>query len=614
MTELIALTQLNSYLYNNSDRYPATDCSIERLKDFDSLSIDSILLDFIKNENNELEKKTYQQSLIMTQNRLDSFLKEDNMKRMGVEGSYLSAALMTLFTKNKVYSDPLSLKRNVAFNANEWIKKAKEGGIDTTQYKERLDELLANPCFNANEIYYKRFNPLTSILMKLYTVIENPSRAESFTRELKSRLVSSGLKDITFEELLDSVYTKPLNIVTEIKENIVKPLEKAIRTARPELLITDADNYRDALNKIQSTSDIGNFIGKKIEKDVNYTVEMSKGQTYQWIKIFPDKSLLVKDRNDALYAISNIHDANHVIKNHIFPEYLEFKLRKKPTYAKFFSNYYKKEQNPDITGAVIAVNKFIETEPVLKNMGIDIKTTPFRSFEAMDDFMSEQLREHKIQQFTNSIISNKYRHLCSEKTDKLFRQLYDENTEQATIQNFIGKKIASCKNTEDFEKLITGFINISQGFHLEGYLARAQKVSADILFNQNELLILKIDSFEQSKTLGSGSWCISRDSHYYNSYTSEDKKQFFAYDFSKESNDNNSMIGITLEDNGTFYTAHLKNDEFSNKENVMSIQRLIIANNFDMFPEVSPHVIEQLGLKESYDNYNKSNKPKMMVS
>lgn len=43
-------------------------------------------------------------------------------------------------------------------------------------------------------------------------------------------------------------------------------------------------------------------------------------------------------------------------------------------------------------------------------------------------------------------------------------------------------------------------------------------------------------------------------------------EQYFLMDFSKESTDNSSMIGITLEKNGDFSAAHYKDDEECNPD------------------------------------------------
>jgi len=55
--------------------------------------------------------------------------------------------------------------------------------------------------------------------------------------------------------------------------------------------------------------------------------------------------------------------------------------------------------------------------------------------------------------------------------------------------------------------------------------------------------------------------CICSSVTYFNSYTSNESKQYFIFDFNKDKSSNESLIGITLDKEGNLNTAHLTNDE-----------------------------------------------------
>jgi hypothetical protein len=97
---------------------------------------------------------------------------------------------------------------------------------------------------------------------------------------------------------------------------------------------------------------------------------------------------------------------------------------------------------------------------------------------------------------------------------------------------------------------------------------------------------LKINNYEASKALGSGSWCISRHESHFDSYAGKaDKLQFFVFDYTKESNDKMSMIGITLNKDGTHSAAHIKNDDplYAKDNKFLALQKTIITENMHLF-------------------------------
>ena len=93
---------------------------------------------------------------------------------------------------------------------------------------------------------------------------------------------------------------------------------------------------------------------------------------------------------------------------------------------------------------------------------------------------------------------------------------------------------------------------------------------ADIVYNQNGILILEIRSFQANNKLNSNtSHCIARTISYWNSYVGGDDKytrQYYIYNFNLSPADNKSVIGITIDSDGRVSACHTKDDgEYSGK-------------------------------------------------
>ena len=135
----------------------------------------------------------------------------------------------------------------------------------------------------------------------------------------------------------------------------------------------------------------------------------------------------------------------------------------------------------------------------------------------------------------------------------------DLNLPDNSLQEYIGKKIAAFKTPEEFNGALSKFLESLNSFTLEATLNKAEKFGIQVISENHNKLILRINNFEESKTMGSSSWCISRSESYFHSYA-DGAEQYFLFDFSKENTDNASMIGITLHTNGEYSTAHYKDD------------------------------------------------------
>lgn len=92
-------------------------------------------------------------------------------------------------------------------------------------------------------------------------------------------------------------------------------------------------------------------------------------------------------------------------------------------------------------------------------------------------------------------------------------------------------------------------------------LKKVNDLGVNIISDKDDLVILKIDNFEQSKELGSKDWAISRLEDYFHFYKRDDQNQYFAYDLTKKDDDRSALIGITMNEK-KFMTAHYSDCEY----------------------------------------------------
>lgn len=86
-----------------------------------------------------------------------------------------------------------------------------------------------------------------------------------------------------------------------------------------------------------------------------------------------------------------------------------------------------------------------------------------------------------------------------------------------------------------------------------------------VVFDQGDVVILRVPSFESSKALCGNSrtgWCLTREKGYFNRYVVDpgDAKQYFLFDFSKREDDDLAHIGFTVRQNGGITNAHSTNN------------------------------------------------------
>ena len=91
------------------------------------------------------------------------------------------------------------------------------------------------------------------------------------------------------------------------------------------------------------------------------------------------------------------------------------------------------------------------------------------------------------------------------------------------------------------------------------YLNNVENLKYEIKYDKENIMVLKVYDFETIKQLAkTTNWCISKNKTYWNNYVSlnSNASQYVLFDFSKEEDDNLSIVGFTVVHNKGITNAH----------------------------------------------------------
>jgi hypothetical protein len=353
------------------------------------------------------------------------------------------------------------------------------------------------------------------------------------------------------------------------KELIEKQYPEEFNSMADKFLLTDLDNE----NKLQQfLMNLNNDI------EIERTIEFSRSQKIETLHIFKDKSILIKNNQGEYSTVKDIHQLT-ALRDVAFLDGIDYTLRKKPTLNKFFKNKFIEDK--DYNSCISAMISYKDNEVILKSHNFDINSFKKKSFESLDDSINAIVQKHKIEKFAKSILSGKYMDLLNENTFPYFETLYNEDFTTKDLQNYIGKKLAAIHTEEDFIVMLKKTVSSMNGFDLESILDKLNLYKIQPLLDENGVLTFEVDTYKKCTQFGPSAWCIVREEHYYSDYTGNGERQYISYNFNKDVNDIESVIGFTLREDGSLKAAHFKNDDeiYTEEEDISNIiQKTLYIN------------------------------------
>lgn len=544
----------------------------------------------------------------------ENYTKDDKKYKTVI--SQLLGCLDTLKELGNKYNSE-TVKNDIDIFTNPWIKLCDKKNIDITVELNNIN-ILKNDLHKLDKIskYSKDLDNFINYFIDLKSGVS--AKRDDIIKPVLSKIKE--FMSIWYKHEFSNAETflnhnEIPKLFNSINENI-KNIQSKVKSNKICLCV--ADEY--VIN--ESEQNIASFIKKKQEDTTIFTIEIGNNKKFT---LFTDMSILYQKNGLSIIPKDTTEAA--LLSKGVFNDYITHLLRKKPNLSKRFMKEMEMNDysNYKFMGScVLSINTLLNHEDILKNNNFDLEIAfekatkldgiaavegrnyPYGDiFEKLDDEMNKIIDEHKLNKYAHSITSNKYNHLYNKESYIIIKELYELNVEQEILQNLIGKKLAAFKTPEDFNNSLTKLLTSFNGFTQENIIDKFSKITENnennIIISENNILVLKINNFDESKELGSSSWCISRDDHYFNSYVGYgDNKQYFLYDFNKESRDNNSMIGVTISKDGSIYAAHQKDDTQIYNIGELSRLQLLLLSNEDLknYPHLNPSLKEIVTIKK----------------
>ena len=512
-------------------------------------------------------------------NSKDAYVEEINPERVSSYINSIYNQWINIAERNDVKLNPSIYKEKEAIikEFNEFAQHFEDYRLFINKYKI-LEPLYIQNKHNADEEPFFR-SEMDKLADEYSNLLTHETARIFFSNQT---LYGGDMKDCFIPQL----FTRLSASIEEVKSEIKQQCPQAIATMATKFVMSQSE----------SASDIANFLAtKNIEENIKIQVQLTASQQISGVIVFTDGSMAVRNRND-LYRDVGIEQSEQVMHD-LIKSTIDYKFRKKPMLGKILKEKFD-EDCSFFNEVDVVMNTYLDNEAILKNMKFDFNIISDKSFEEFDDAMNSSLNDYKIYRYANSILSNKYKDLLTDKALESFKILYESEITASTLQNLIGKKLAAIQSSSEFEKYLDKVVNQFNGFTPEALTTKLESLNITPLLTDNDVYVFEVKSFEESKALGSVSWCIARNQHYFDNYTSNEKRQFFIYDFNQNDKSNESMIGITLEKSGKFNTQHLKNDDyFSPNDLLKDIQKRLILKEIEAY-KLDDSMKKQLGIEE----------------
>jgi hypothetical protein len=482
----------------------------------------------------------------------------------------------------------------------EWVDFAKSNGITSQENFDEFKQVLTD-C----SVFFKKASLTVKDLSETIKEIRDNKRNGPYVRALIQDFIE------VFNDKVVSQNDFFMNINKNVSryENVlykmtidIETMKENIKKQTPEVMKTMANKFCDS--QIDTDNDISNFLKSKDFDHLIETRVQLKGQSRPDSILFLDGSYAYVDNGQYRHTLSEYDYFDS--RKELHESAIGHLSRKKPKVATFFKRFI--EDSESAVDIIPVLDTYQQYGDVVARSGINVLQMTDKSMESVDDSINEVVLEHKLNQYVNSILSNKYQHLLTPEARDMLKIIYDAGVNKQSLQNYVGKKIAALKTPEEFLEYVTKVKDHFSGFTHNALSTKLEGNGIKPCYDKDGIVIFHVENFETSKKLGSPSWCISRTSNYFEDYTANGSRQYFMYDFNEKETSNNSMIGFTIKKDGSVLASHLKNDDdFKFLTNYSALHLEVLKNDFNVFKLNDDY---SKVMKEKYNLGDYKEKPK----
>lgn len=247
--------------------------------------------------------------------------------------------------------------------------------------------------------------------------------------------------------------------------------------------------------------------------------------------------------------------------------------KKHPSWKNLFTKIIKtSEEKVDEKMLCESFNLYIKHKNLLKKeVTIELSKKMFKDdkdkfVENFFDHISKTIFEKQKNNFIKSLKTKGYKHLFNEDVEEKISNILDNKITIQAMKHQFFNKFLYYKNTKDLLKGLSEFQSKNINWNLEYFKKLIKELNANIIQEAQNKIIVEIKNYEACKVLGSSSWCIVNSIRMYESYTRDLRRQLIILDFNLPIEDNESMIGVTVDIKGGVVSSHLKNDWRTNPD------------------------------------------------
>lgn len=192
-----------------------------------------------------------------------------------------------------------------------------------------------------------------------------------------------------------------------------------------------------------------------------------------------------------------------------------------------------------------------------------------KGMEKFDDAVYASISKNKAKKLLHSVISNKYKHLINEDSERIFETFVEEGISRDAIQNGLTKKIARIEDEWEFNQELNLLADSLISWDKTTVLNKIKRHKLNLEISDSEnVLVVKCPDFKTAKLLGSRMWCITQSDNYFQSYTKGLEQFYFQFDFNKQATDISSFNAFIVDRNNKVVDGYARNDsECSNDIN-----------------------------------------------
>jgi hypothetical protein len=186
--------------------------------------------------------------------------------------------------------------------------------------------------------------------------------------------------------------------------------------------------------------------------------------------------------------------------------------------------------------------------------------------EVFNDAVQGLLHTKQKHNFIKSLKTSTYHKMFTHENEKEINLILDNGISIEALKHQFFNKLARYKSPE---KLLNGLVEFrKQNIHWneDTYLKKAKELNTRIVGVENNTLMIEVLDFEACKALGPQSWCITQQENTFKNYIREFNRQVIFYDFNLPLDNNESIIGYTVNFDGRIGSSHLKNDDRTPEE------------------------------------------------